>query len=174
MPPPPRRQRRGSTCSDDASYRSSCWWSPPHVVQSFEPYDPTDIGVDGTVFGDCGDGASGCESGYTFMRGGTQIRATADQQDATHDYVYLVYDPSIPGTEVPSGTTYGSVTSEDLPAKFHQDVGSQSGIYFFRLNGATGSHTTPTLIDDPRGPGRVAAVPGHLGGRRKHARDLVG
>src|SRR5205814_1707421 len=88
-----------------------------------------------------------------------QFRATADQQDATNDYVYLVYDPSIPGTEVPSGTTYGSVTSEDLPAKFHQDVGSQSGIYFFRLNGATGSHTTPTLIDDPRGQGGLQRFP---------------
>ena len=74
------------------------------------------------------------------MRGGTQVRSTADQQDKSHDYVYLVYDPSIPGTEVPSGTTYGSITSEDLPAKYHQNVGSQSGIYFFRLDGTTGAH----------------------------------
>ncbi|PYJ91192.1 MAG: hypothetical protein DME62_15745, partial [Verrucomicrobia bacterium] len=57
------------------------------------------------------------------------------------------YDPSIPNTEVPSGTTYGSIVSEDLPDKYHQNVGSQSGIYFFRLDGATGMHTTPTLID---------------------------
>src|SRR5438477_12679207 len=153
----------GSSMTDAIAYNAStdcgATFSAPHVVQTFEPYDPTDIGVDGSVFGDCGDGASGCASGYTFMRGGTQIRATADQQDATNDYVYLVYDPSIPGTEVPSGTTYGSVTSEDLPAKFHQDVGSQSGIYFFRLNGATGSHTTPTLIDDPRGQGGLQRFP---------------
>src|SRR5438132_2070178 len=90
----------GSSMTDAIAYNAStncgATFSAPHVVQTFEPYDPTDIGVDGTVFGDCGDGASGCESGYTFMRGGTQIRATADQQDATHDYVYLVYDPSIP------------------------------------------------------------------------------
>ena len=153
----------GSSMTDAIAYNAStdcgATFSAPHVVQTFEPYDPTDIGVDGTVFGDCGDAASGCESGYTFMRGGTQVRATADQQDATHDYVYVVYDPSIPGTEVPSGTTYGSVTSEDLPAKFHQDVGSQSGIYFFRLNGATGSHTTPALIDDPRGQGGLQRFP---------------
>jgi hypothetical protein len=130
-------------------------------VVSFEPYDPTDIGLDGSLVGQCGDEVAGlaCESGYTFMRGGTQIRATADQQDASHDYVYLVYDPSIPGTEVPSGTTYGSVTSADLPAKFHQDVGSQSGIYFFRLDGATGAHTAPVLIDDPRGRGGLQRFP---------------
>jgi hypothetical protein len=122
-------------------------FSRPHIVEEFEPYDPTDISVFGGVAGDCGDFASECVSGYTFMRGGTQVRSTADQTDASHDYIYLVYDPSIPGTEVPSGTTYGSITSEDLPERYHQNVGSQSGIYFFRLNGANGSHTAPTLID---------------------------
>src|ERR671934_831395 len=122
-------------------------FSQPHVIQTFEPYDPTDLLVGGGVTGECGDFAEECQSGYTFMRGGTQIRSTADQTDASHDYIYVVYDPSIPGTEVPSGTTYGSITSEDLPARYHQDVGSQSGIYFFRLNGTTGAHTSPTLID---------------------------
>src|SRR6266513_2153288 len=78
--------------------------------------------------------SSDCGASYTFMRGGTQVRATADQTDKTHDYIYVVVDPSIPGTEVPSGTTYGSIVSEDLPDAYHQDVGSQSGIYFFRLD----------------------------------------
>ena len=109
--------------------------------------------------GECGDAAEACVSGYTFMRGGTQVRATADQRDATHDYLYLVYDPSIPGTEVPSGSTYGSVVSQDLPAQFHRAVGSQSGIYFFRLDGATGAHTAPALIDDPRGHGGLQRFP---------------
>jgi hypothetical protein len=70
-----------------------------------------------------------------------------------------VYDPSIPGTEVPSGTTYGSIVSEDLPAKYHQDVGSQSGIYFLRLDGATGQLTTPALVDDPRTHGGLQRFP---------------
>jgi hypothetical protein len=126
-------------------------FSAPHVIQPFEPYDPTDLDDSGAIAGFCGDFAFHCQSGYTFMRGGTQVRSTADQRDTAHDYVYVVYDPSILGTEVPSGTTYGSITSEDLPAKFHQNVGSQSGIYFFRLDGATGAHTAPVLIDDPRG-----------------------
>jgi hypothetical protein len=134
-------------------------FSAPKVVQPFEPYDPTDLDASGSVVGECGDFASECKSGYTFMRGGTQVRATADQQDTSHDYVYVVYDPSIPGTEVASGTTYGSITSEDLPAKYHQNEGSQSGIYFFRLDGTTGSHTTPTLIDDPRGQGGLQRFP---------------
>src|SRR5207249_502931 len=129
---------RSNQATDAIAYNAStdcgATFSPPHVVTTFEPYDPTDISG-GDVVGECGDSASACDSGYTFMRGGTQVRATADQADAVHDYVYVVYDPSIPGTEVPSGTTYGSVVSEDLPVKYHQGVGSQSGIYFLRLDG---------------------------------------
>ncbi|HEV8207222.1 MAG TPA: sialidase family protein [Acidimicrobiia bacterium] len=134
-------------------------FSAPKVVQAFEPYDPTDLDDSGAIAGFCGDSPYHCQSGYTFMRGGTQVRSTADQRDASHDYIYIVYDPSIPGTEVPSGTTYGSITSEDLPARYHQNVGSQSGIYFFRLDGATGAHTTPVLIDDPRAHGGLQRFP---------------
>ncbi len=158
-----------------------------HHVTGFEPYDPTDISAPssltaaprsgrtapqagdgaeaadtptpGSVAGQCGDFAAHCASGYTFMRGGTQIRSTADQTDRTHQYVYVVYDPSIPGTEVPSGTTYGSVTSEDLPDQYHKSVGSVSGIYFLRLDGSTGGHTSPTLIDDPRAHGGLQRFP---------------
>src|SRR5919198_122693 len=131
-------------------------FSAPRLVTGFEPYDPVDVGAAGTssageAVGFCGDFDFACASGYTFMRGGTQVRSTADQTDRAHQYVYLVYDPSIPGTEVPSGTTYGSVVSEDLPTKFHRNVGSVSGIYFLRLDGPTGAHTPPVLLDDPRG-----------------------
>jgi hypothetical protein len=143
----------------NASTNCGATFSSPHVVQAFEPYDPTDISVGGGVNVDCGDFDTACLSGYTFMRGGTQVRSTADPRDASHDYVYVVYDPSIPGTEVPTGTTYDSVTSEDLPASYHHGVGSQSGIYFFRLNGATGAHTAPILIDDPRGRGGLQRFP---------------
>jgi hypothetical protein len=153
---------RSNSTVDAIAYNAStdcgASFSAPRLVQTFEPYDPTDLSS-GTVVGECGDAASACDSGYTFMRGGTQIRSTADQQDKAHDYVYVVYDPSIRGTEVPSGTTYGSIVSEDLPAKYHQNVGSQSGIYFFRLNAATGAHTTPVLIDDPRTRGGLQRFP---------------
>jgi hypothetical protein len=154
---------RSNSAVDAIAYNAStdcgATFSAPKVVQAFEPYDPTDLDDSGAVAGECGDFASHCQSGYTFMRGGTQVRSTADQHDSSHDYVYVVYDPSIPGTEVASGTTYGSVTSEDLPARYHQDVGSQSGIYFFRLDGATGDHTTPVLIDDPRAHGGLQRFP---------------
>src|SRR5919201_708790 len=143
----------------NASTNCGASFSSPRLVQAFEPYDPTDISVLGGISTDCGDFAFACISGYTFMRGGTQVRSTADQHDTAHDYVYVAYDPSIPGTEVPSGTTYGSITSEDLPAKYHRNVGSQSGIYFFRLNGATGAHTAPVLIDDPRARGGLQRFP---------------
>jgi len=153
---------RSNQPTDAIAYNAStdcgASFSAPHLVQTFEPYDPTDLSS-GTVVGECGDAADACDSGYTFMRGGTQVRATADQQDKLHDYIYVLYDPSIPGTEVPSGTTYGSIVSEDLPDKYHQNMGSQSGIYFFRLDGATGDHTTPVLIDDPRTHGGLQRFP---------------
>ena len=60
---------------------------------------------------------------------------------------------------MPTGSSYDSVTSADLPASYHHGIGSQSGIYFFRLNGATGAHTTPSLIDDPRGRGGLQRFP---------------
>jgi hypothetical protein len=154
---------RSNQPADAIAYNAStdcgATFSAPRLVQTFEPYDPTDLDDSGAVVGDCGDFASHCQSGYTFMRGGTQVRSTADQTDTAHDYIYVVYDPSIPKTEVPSGTTYGSITSEDLPDNYHQNVGSQSGIYFFRLDGATGEHTTPVLIDDPRTRGGLQRFP---------------
>jgi hypothetical protein len=123
-------------------------FSSPRLVEKFEPYDATDLYDDGSLAGDCGDFDSHCQSGYTFFRRTTQVRSTADQEDAGHEDVYIVYDPSKPLTETPTGTTYGSVVSGDLPVKYHQAIGSQSAIYFTRLNGATGAHTTPVLVDD--------------------------
>jgi hypothetical protein len=122
-------------------------FSAPKQITTFEPYDPTDISVSGDRVGECGDFDLACQSGYTFPRGGTQIRSTADQTDTTHEWVYIVYDPSKPGTEVPTGTSFGTIVSEDLPLKYHQKMGSQSGIYFIRLDGADGSSTEPKLID---------------------------
>lgn len=130
----------------------------PHQVTTFTPYDASDVsdpepipagsaieepfGEEGTEAGnarDCGDFASNCESGYTFFRRDTQVRSTADQGDTAHEWIYMVYDPSKPGTEVGTGTTYGSIDT---------GTGSQSGIYFIRYNGATGASTGPALIDD--------------------------
>jgi hypothetical protein len=106
--------------------------------------------VPGSITTDCGDFDSHCASGYTFMRAGTQIRSSSDQS-GSDESVYLVYDPTIPGTEVDSGTTFGTVSSEDLPVEHKIYKGSQSGIYLIRLDGATGTHSDPMLVDDRTG-----------------------
>jgi hypothetical protein len=113
-------------------------FAKPRTVTTFIPYDAEDRYPDGSVARDGGDLTNAVQSGYTFFRRDTQVRAIADQSASNH-YVYIVYDPTKPGTEVPTGTTYGSVGS---------GTGSQSAIYFIRLNGATGGATSPKLIDN--------------------------
>jgi hypothetical protein len=91
---------------------------------------------------ECGDFDSHCLAGYTFFRVdavGTQVRATADQLDQQHEWVYVVYDPTKPGTIVGTDSSYFSFT----PGQ-----GGQAGIYFVRLDGANNSSTTPMLIDN--------------------------
>jgi hypothetical protein len=133
-------------------------YGSPKVLQTFTPYDASDIadpeatpagsgiqepveeeGTDAGNARDCGDFDAHCESGYTFFRRDTQVRSTADQGDQAHEWVYVVYDPSKPGTEVATGTSYGSIDT---------GTGSQSGIYFLRYDGAAGSATAPVLIDN--------------------------
>jgi hypothetical protein len=88
---------------------------------------------------DCGDFADACTSGYTFFRRDTQVRSTADQYDAAHEWIYMVYDATKPGTEAPTGTTYGTDG---------RGVGGQAATFFIRYDGATGAHTAPVVIDD--------------------------
>jgi len=141
-------------------------FSPARLLTTFIPYDAQDQSspepvptqaVDDDPAGeeeaergapsdrarDCGDFSEACTSGYTFFRRDTQVRSAGDQLDKAHEWVYIVYDPSIPGTETPTLTTYGSI---------ERGLGSQSGVYFFRYDGATGAMTTPTRID-PQGRG---------------------
>src|SRR5919199_539825 len=91
---------------------------------------------------DCGDFADACTSGYTFFRRDTQVRSTADQYDAAHEWIYMVYDATKPGTEAPTGTTYGTDG---------RGVGGQAATFFIRYDGATGAHTAPAIIDDRTG-----------------------
>jgi hypothetical protein len=88
---------------------------------------------------DCGDFTEACASGYTYPRVDAAPRATADQYAAPSDEtVYVVFEQTIPGTQTPTGTTFGTSTP---------GTGGQAGVYFMRLDGATGATTTPTLID---------------------------
>jgi hypothetical protein len=109
----------------------------PKIITTFTPYDAQDRYLDGSVARDGGDFSNEVQSGYTFFRRDTQVRSTADSA-ANNENVYIVYDPTKPGTEVDTGTTYGSEGS---------GTGSQSAIYYIRLNGATGDATQPVLID---------------------------
>jgi hypothetical protein len=134
-------------------------FSAPVLITSFVPSSATDVAAPGPVPAgtpddqfaddgtsqpsslarDCGDFDTQCASGYTFFRRDATPRSTADQYDNNHEYVYIVYGAGKPGTEVATGTTYGSI---------EPGTASQSGVYFVRLNGATGAATTPALIDN--------------------------
>src|SRR5919206_402428 len=71
------------------------------------------------------------------------FRSSADQYDAAHEWIYMVYDATKPGTEAPTGTTYGTDG---------RGVGGQAATFFIRYDGATGAHTAPAIIDDRTGP----------------------
>jgi hypothetical protein len=135
-------------------------FSQPQLITTFIPSDAQDqsdpeptplpqsqlddplFGEEGTDAGrarDCGDFNDHCTSGYTFFRRDTQVRSTADQFDSAHEWVYVVYDATKPGTEAATGTTYGSAGP---------GVGGQAATFFLRYNGVTGTHTTPTVIDN--------------------------
>jgi hypothetical protein len=116
-------------------------FGPSTLVTSYLPYNAQDRYDSGGAARDCGDFSNHCQSGYTFFRRTTSTRSMADQYDATHECVYIVYDATKPGTEVDTGTTYGSLAS---------GRGSQSAVYFLRYDGATGGHTAPRLINDLR------------------------
>jgi hypothetical protein len=114
-------------------------FSSPRLITTYRPVDVQDVYVTGGSARDCGDQSNACQSGYTFFRQATSLRATADQYDTTHQWVYLVYGATKPGSEVNTGTTFG----EEAPG-----VGGQEIAYFVRYNGATGTHTTPKPISD--------------------------
>lgn len=114
-------------------------FSAPTMVTTITPNDARDVLVTGAEARDCGDSSNGCQSGYTFFRRDTQVRATADQGDTAHEWIYMVYDGTKPGTEVDTGTTYGTLGS---------GRGSQAAVYFLRYDGAANTHTTPALIDN--------------------------
>ena len=109
-------------------------FGPAATVVSFEGYAHRDSGSR-----DCGDLASACPSGYTFFRADTTPRSATDQNDTSGEKVYIVYDAAY-GPDVPTGSTYGMVDD---------GVGSLSAVYYTVLDGATGTHTTPVLVDRP-------------------------
>jgi hypothetical protein len=117
----------------------STFSSPARLSQTINDVQFADIAVTGSsnVYVTFRSGASGRgpEGDAVYY-----VRSTADQFDTAHpERFYVVYDPSKPGTEVPTGTTYGSIET---------GTGSQSGVYFVRVDGSSGSATDPALIDN--------------------------
>ena len=137
-------------------------FSPPTVIQAFTPSDAQDIrqpaggsiaqsqpddpgfadesgDAPGSAARDCGDFADHCQSGFTFFRHDTQVRSTADQLDAAHEWIYIVYDATKDGTVANSNSSYSSAGTGKV---------GQAATYFIRYDGVTGGHTVPKLIDN--------------------------
>src|SRR5919106_170683 len=88
---------------------------------------------------DCGDGALACTSGYVFARSASQVRITADPTPSGNpNAAYVVYDASVPGSQTPTGTSYGSIEA---------GIGSQASIYFIKTTNGGGSWSPPARID---------------------------
>jgi hypothetical protein len=88
---------------------------------------------------DCGSGPFACQSGFVFFRHDSQPRITADPSDATNT-VYMVYDATIPSTEVPSTSTYNTA-----PVRNGQLMVGQGAFYFTKKVG-NGGWTAPGLL----------------------------
>ena len=114
-------------------------FSPPRVLTTFTPMGLADVNVSGGDARDCGDATDACLSGYTFFRADTGPRSTADQADTAHEWVHVLYEAIVPGSEVPTGTTFGWTG--------RSGQGGQSAIYYLRLDGASGATTTPEQVD---------------------------
>jgi hypothetical protein len=113
--------------------------APAPTASLDDPLSEQDAAALGSLSRDCGDFASACQSGFTFFRRDSSTRSAADQKDTQHEYIYFTFDAAKPGTEVDTGTTYGTIRS---------GRGAQSAVFFVRYDGATGTATTPHLIDN--------------------------
>ena len=125
-------------------------WSPSRTLTRYISYDAQDVsdptaeaptsgpdfaGAEGDEEAagdarDCGVLESACASGYIFFRRTTSPRASADQTAPANPWVYVVVDPVVPGSQVPTGTTYGAI---------EVGVGGQSAVYAIRFNPLTGA-----------------------------------
>jgi hypothetical protein len=142
-------------------------FAKPAVAASFTGWDPVDLaaspaaaadasylaciagdapdvgacvaGADEPLSGDCGDGPLACQSGYVFHRAGSQVRITADPTAAGNpNAAYVVFDGSVPGSETPTGSTYGT----EGPG-----TGSQSSVYLLKTTDGGASWTSPKRVD---------------------------
>jgi hypothetical protein len=105
-------------------------YSPAQTLTTYLSYDAQDVAAGSAR--DCGVLASACESGYIFFRRTTSPRSSADQTAPGNPLVYVVLEPVVPGSEVPTGNTYGAV---------EPGTGGQSAVYAIAFNPLTGSRS---------------------------------
>jgi hypothetical protein len=87
---------------------------------------------------DCGDGPFVCQSGYVFGRVNSAPRNAADPTaGADPDAFYVVIEVTVPGTETPSQTTYGTIDS---------GTASKSAVYFTKTTNGGASWTPLAAI----------------------------
>jgi hypothetical protein len=93
---------------------------------------------------DCGDGPFVCQTGYVFGRVNSAPRNAADPTAAGDpDALYVVIEATVPGTERPTGTTYGTI----VPG-----TASQSSIFFTSTTNGGRTWSPLTRIDpQPKG-----------------------
>lgn len=110
--------------------------------EAFEQADGPESDVEPSSAGDsrdCGSGPFECQSGFVFFRHNSQPRITADPADPTNT-VYMVYDATIPSTEVPSTSTYNTA-----PVRNGTLMVGQGAIYVTSKVG-NGAWVTPRLL----------------------------
>ncbi len=112
------------------------------TVTTFTAMDLGDLRPSGATARDCGGGANACQSPYTFFRADTGPRSTADQGDGSNQYIYIVYEAIVPGSEIPTGNSFGWAGS---------GMGGRSAIYYVRYNAATGSGAPQTVDTSANG-----------------------
>jgi hypothetical protein len=160
-------------------------FSKPALVAPFTGWDPIESTVNPTAYGqakydaclvadstpgtcaspepratarDCGDGPLACQSGFVMFRANAQVRITADPTaSGNSNEVFVAYEASVPGTEVPTGTSYGTVAP---------GIGSQAAVYLTRTTNGGGSWSAPARIN-PQAKGHqffpdIAAEAGRL------------
>ena len=144
----------GSPAAASAAFQAACDAGESALCEGAE-------GGQGNAPGDardCGDGPFQCLSGYVFFRADTQVRATADPRaGADASTVYAVFDASVPGSETPTGSSYGTL---------EPGVGTQAAVFFVRTTDGGATWSAPTQVD-PQAKGHqffpdIAADSGRL------------
>jgi hypothetical protein len=117
----------------------------PTVATAFVPWEPVDQQVSPAgLTENCGDGFFLCQSGYVFARLPDQPRIAADPTAAGDpNEVFILYNASVPGSQTPTGTSYGTVAS---------GTGSQGAVFLLKTSDGGKTWSQPRRIDpQPKG-----------------------